>query len=127
MIESDIFSSPFDIIRHKSSPYHIPLEVMIAPDGTIEYANPSHQEFLIAKAAQRNNLSRDELMAACPPEFYANFMDWLIPQSGGYIPVWEIGILHYPLTKAQIFALRKLKLAGLYRGYVPSLVSCQSF
>lgn len=46
-------------------------------------------------------------------------MEWLIEQSGGYIPVWEHGIIDYPVTQQQANALRKLKLAGLYRGVLP--------
>lgn len=114
----DIRKLPFDIGRHKSVRY-LSLEVMIAKDGTIYYAEPSHQEFLIAKAMVQNKMTREELMDACPPEYYANFMDWLIPMSGGYIPVWEIGVLDVSITKEQASALRRLKMAGLYRGAIP--------
>lgn len=119
MTEEEIFALPFDIDRHKSLPYHPELEVMIATDGTVEYALPSHQEFLIEKAMQRHNWTRDQLMDACPPEYHYDFLAWLIPESGGYIPVWERGVLNYPLTKEQTASLRKLKMAGLYRGYIP--------
>ena len=119
MTEEEIFKLPFDIERHKSAPYHIALEVMISPEGDVAYALPSHQEFLIAKAMEINNWSRDELMEKCPPEYYADFMTWLIPRAGRYVPVWKCGVLRYPLTSKQISALKKLKLAGLYRGYVP--------
>lgn len=44
---------------------------------------------------------------------------WLIPQSGGFIPVWEEGVLRYPVTQKQKAALRTLKMAGLYRGGIP--------
>lgn len=123
MTEEEVFALPFDIERHKSLPYHIGLEAMISSDGQIEYALPSHQEFLIKKARERNGWTRQELMDACPPEYYFDFMTWLIPQSGGYIPVWESCILNYPLTKPQLAALRRLKLAGLYKGYIPKTSS----
>ena len=119
MSEDELYLLPFSIERHKSVPYHLELEVMIAPNGEIEYALPSHQEFLIKKAMEANHWTRDELMAACPPEYHFDFMNWLIPQAGGFVPVWEIGVLNYPLTKEQVEALRKLKMAGLYRGYIP--------
>lgn len=119
MTEDEIYSLPFDIDRHKLLPYHPKLEVMIALDGAIEYAQPSHQEFLMQKAMQKNRWTRDDLMKACPPKYHCDFMVWLIMESGGYIPVWEYGILNYPLTKEQTGSLRKLKIAGLYRGYIP--------
>lgn len=118
MINDEFYDLPFDITRHKSIP-HLSLEVMIAPDGTISYALPSHQEFLIAEAMVRNGWTRQELMDACPKEYYGNFMNWLIPQSGGFVPVWDVGVLEYPLTKKQVGALRQLKMAGLYRGFIP--------
>ena len=64
--------------------------------------------------------TREALMDACPPEFYGDFMRWLIPLAGGWIPVWPIGILDYPLTRPQVGLLRRLKLAGLYRGHIPA-------
>jgi len=113
-----VLSQPFSIELFKKA-YYLDLEVMIAPDGTVEYALPSHQEFLVNKAMELQGWTRDELWAACPPEYHYNVLEWLIPLAGGYIPVWPQGILEYPLTKKQVASLRKLKLAGLYRGYIP--------
>lgn len=114
----DLYYQPFSIKKHKLFPY-LPLEVIISSEGEIEYANPSHQEYLIAKAMEKQHWTRQELMDACPPKYYFRFMEWLIEQSGGYIPVWEHGIIDYPVTQQQANALRKLKLAGLYRGVLP--------
>lgn len=114
----ELYAEPFSIERHKLIPY-LSLEVVISPDGEISYAIPSHQEFLITKAKEKHHWTRQELMDACPPKFYYNFMEWLIQQSGGYIPVWEHGVLNYPITVKQGNALRKLKLAGLYKGVLP--------
>lgn len=114
----DLYNQPFSIEKHKMFPY-LSLEVIISSEGEIEYANPSHQEYLIAKAMEKHHWTRQELIDACPPEFYFNFMEWLIEQSGGYIPVWEHGIINHPVTQQQANALRKLKLAGLYRGALP--------
>lgn len=118
--EQKLFSMPFSIERHKAAPYHITLEVMIAPDGTIEYAMPSHQEYLIKKAMERHQWSRQELMDACPPEYYFNFMEWLVQESGGYIPVWEQYTMNWAITGKQASALRQLKMAGLFRGAIPN-------
>lgn len=79
--EYDLYNKPFSIERHKQVPF-AEMEVMISPDGEISYAVPSHQEFLIRKAMDANGWSRDELMDACPPKYYANFMQWLIDVSG---------------------------------------------
>lgn len=118
MTEVELFALPFSIELHKTIPY-LNLEVMIGVDGSVCYALPSHQEFLIEKALNKKGWTRQELMDACPKEYYGNFMSWLIPLSGGYIPVWERGVFDYPLTKNQVSALRKLKMAGLYRGHIP--------
>ena len=119
MDESELYRLPFSIERHKSMPYSVALEVVIAPDGKIEYALPSHQEYLIAKAMEKNGWTRQELMDACPPEYYFCFLDWLVDESGGYLPVWERWTVDATLTTKQRAALRRLKLAGLYKGYIP--------
>lgn len=119
MDECELYRLPFSIQRHKSMPYHVSLEVVIAPDGTVEYALPSHQEYLIAKAMEKKGVSREKLMDECPPEYYFNFLEWLVDESGGYLPVWERWTVDANLTLQQKNALRKLKLAGLYRGNIP--------
>lgn len=122
-MEYDLYHQPFSIEMHKSMPYHVDLEVMIAPDGTVEYAMPSHQEYLIHKAMNRLQCSRTELEDACPKEFYTNYLAWLIPQSGGYIPVWENYVLpDIAITKAQLATLKHLKLNGLYKGKLPKIL-----
>ena len=62
---------------------------MIGKDGTVYYARPSHQEFLIRKAAEKEKCTRDELFDMCPAEYHCRFMNWLIDISGGFIPVWR--------------------------------------
>lgn len=118
MTEDEILALPFDIDLHKSST-NLSFEVMIGRDGTIVYAIPSHQEFLIQHAMIKNGWTREQLIAACPQEYHTRYMQWLIPLAGGFIPVWEYGILDYPLSKKQTHALRMLKMQGLYKGYIP--------
>lgn len=113
-----VLSQPFSIELFKKARF-LSLEVMIFPDGTIEYALPSHQEFLVNRAMKLQGWTRDELWDACPPEYYTDVLTWLIPLAGGCVPVWPQGVLKYPLTKQQVASLRKLKLAGLYHGYIP--------
>ena len=90
MTEDEILALPFDIDLHKSST-NLSFEVMIGKDGTIVYAIPSHQEFLIQHAMAQNGWTREQLIAACPQE----------------------------LSKKQTHALRMLKMQGLYKGYIP--------
>lgn len=118
MTETEVLNSPFDIETHKQF-FHGYLEVMVAPDGTIEYAVPSHQEYLINRAAKRHNCTREELYDLCPKEYYCDFLTWLIGESGGYIPVWEKQVYAPSITSQQRIALRKLKIAGLYKGLIP--------
>lgn len=116
----DFFYQPFDIKTHKENAHFLDgFEVMISPDGIIEYAMPSHQEFLIKKGMERTGLSKEDFENQCPKEYYGNYMEWLIKQSGGYIPVWETMYLSYKsLTTSQRNALKKLKINGLYKGRI---------
>lgn len=112
---------PYDIEERKKLPAYESNEVMISPNGAIVYAHPSHQEFLIQKAMERTGFSREVLMAACPPQYYFDFMEWLIPQSGGWIPVWDRGVLDHPVTQKQLAALKKMKINGFFKGKLPNL------
>ena len=62
----------FDIAAYKKQHGTHDLEVVIAPDGGIAYAIPSHQEYMIARAQEAMQLSREDLEEACPEAFYAN-------------------------------------------------------
>lgn len=109
--------SAFDIEKHKATfPYY--LEVVIDADGKVMYAVPSHQEKLIALARQKLGITRDELNAMCPREYYGDFMRWLCLLTSA-MSVWD-GWCEYgnPSTK-QISTLRRLKMAGLYKGMIP--------
>ena len=118
MTDEEILRLPFSIERHKQSQW-LELEVIISPDGEVCYALPSHQEFLIRKACEINSCTRDELNAMCPLEYYGDFLRWLYMMTGGYIPVWENGVMDFPVTKKQYAALKALKLNGLYKGVLP--------
>lgn len=118
MDKYEILHQPFDIETHKQHFTHY-LEVMLAPDGSIHYAVPSHQEFLIKQVMRRRHCTREELDDACPPEFYFDYLNWLIPESGGYVPVWENFVYDYPLNTQQRSALCRLKEADLYFGDIP--------
>ena len=112
----DVYSK-FDIEQHKKH-FTNYLEVIILPDGTVEYAVPSHQEKLIAICQKQLRVSRDQLMYMCPEEYYADFMVWLCNVSH-CVAVWNNFIYKSdsePLTNAQYQTLDKLKKAKLYKG-----------
>lgn len=122
MTDEEILALPFSIDRHKQAKW-LELELVIGPEGDVHYAIPSHQEFLIRKACEVKHCTRDELADMCPEEYWGDYMRWLNLVTGGYIPVWPIGVLDIPVTKAQSAALKALKLNGLYRGTLPKPIN----
>lgn len=110
--------SKFDIEQHKKTyPYYT--EVVIHPDGEIEYAVPSHQEKLISICMRNLNVTRDELNNMCPKEFHADFNQWLCNVSHRVSVWYECSM--YPsdgITIQQKGALQMLKANGCYVGKV---------
>lgn len=115
MTDYEIMNQPFDIETHKSNFINY-LEVIIEPKGTVHYAVPSHQEFLIRYACKCDSISREQLENLVPCEFYADLLTWLSRYTG-CIAVWNHGIVGEPNLR-QKATLKKLKLAGLYHGGV---------
>lgn len=109
--------SEFDIDQHKKTFIHY-LEVVIDENGKIMYAVPSHQEKMISLSRDKLNVTREELNAMCPQEYYFDFMTWLCKISGA-CAVWENFVQCDKLTEWQIRALRMLKDNGLYLGEIP--------
>jgi hypothetical protein len=109
--------SAFDIEKHKKTFINY-LEVAITEDGTILYAVPSHVERFIQIAMEKLCVGRKELYDMCPVEYYFRFIEWLSIKSGA-IAVWDGYCIAASVTKAQCFALKKLKLHGLYKGKIP--------
>lgn len=108
---------PFDLEQHKKT-YIDYLEVIIAEDGTIMYAVPSHQEKLISLACSRLKVGREELAANCPRSMYFDYMGYLCGEAKA-VAVWNDRCVAVNPTSKQIAALRRLKLAGVYHGVVP--------
>lgn len=106
--------SDFNIEQHKKTFNHY-LEIVIDENGNIMYAVPSHQEKLISLACKKLNITREELNAMCPREYYCDFMIWLCKVSGA-CAVWDNFIEADKLTEQQISALKMLKDNGLYLG-----------
>lgn len=110
----------FNIEQHKKL-HHGYLEIIISPDGEIEYAIPSHQIYLLRKAMDITHLTEVELNNLCPEEYYGDFMRWLFFISR-YLPVWENFVLdNVQVTRAQHAALKSLKVHGLYKGKLPGI------
>lgn len=114
----DLYSN-FDMNKHKETFFHY-LEVIVFPDGHVEYAVPSHQEKLIAVCREQLRVSRDELFDMCPEEYYCDVIVWLCNISG-CVSVWTNGIMKSdcnPLTNAQWNTLQKMKEIGIYEGHL---------
>ena len=107
----------FDPQKHKKKFVHY-LEVLIEADGHVLYAVPSHQEKMIELACKKHGITRDELNARCPKEYYFDFMTWLSMQTGA-IAVWVHQYIGAEVTKKQAAKLKQLKLYGLYDGSLP--------
>ena len=112
----DVYSK-FNMEKHKETFINY-LEVIVFPDGHVEYAVPSHQEKLISVCRQLLKVSRDTLFDMCPQEYYCNVIVWLCNVCG-CISVWTDGIIksdNTPLTNAQWNTLNKMKEIGIYKG-----------
>lgn len=109
--------SSFDLQKHKQT-YTNYLEVIITPDGTVEYAVPSHSEKMISKACDKLGSTRQELQDMCPPEYYSDFTLWLSKISE-CCSVWNNFVIGSDFTDAQINTLKRLKDNGLYYGDIP--------
>lgn len=108
--------SDFDIERHKKTFINY-LEVVIDENGKIMYVVPSHQEKLIKLACEKLKVTREELNAMCPEEYYCDFVTWIYKVSGA-CAVWNTYIEFYRLTERQITALKALKDNRLYKGNI---------
>lgn len=73
--------SKFDFNKHEKTFINY-LEIIIKPDGEIEYAVPSHQEKLIKIACELKNITRQELIETCPPDYYFSCTRWLCNITG---------------------------------------------
>ena len=113
-----VLQGPFDMKLHKQTFMHY-LEVVISPDGKIEYAVPSHMEKLLRVFMEQENIS-DRQEAFRIIEERDTDMDGpliALTKLTGYISVWcEAYTCGASPTKNQLATLRELKLNGLYHG-----------
>lgn len=122
---SDVYNlhSKFDIQQHKK--HHVNyLEVIVRPDGTVEYAVPSHQEKLIAVACEMQNKTRKQIGDECPPEFYFDFCKYLCNITG-CISLWDRHMIA-PDTITQ-FQYRKLAELQKEKLFCPDKELCSRY
>lgn len=107
MNKQKILHSPFDVETHKQNFINY-CEVIIWPDGKIEYAVPSHNEALIKAYAKQHGLSRDEAVEEARLRFGFYAIDSIMKETG-IIEVWY-DYLHNetPLTENQRSSLSML-------------------
>ena len=106
----EVLHSPFDIATHKATFINY-LELIIRPDGTPEYATPSHMMKLA------------EIYGKCMDVIYEEYYQAQLGQDGidylcaktGCIAVWDNRVQGIP-NEAQTSTLRKLRDVGLYTG-----------
>ena len=125
--QQELLHSPFDISTHKQT-FVSYLEVVISPEGTVEYAVPSHSDKLIEIFKEQKGF--DDILKAkkyvwetcinndiCVPIEYLTGVT-------GYISVW---FDHYvssdPPTKQQLAKLQELFKEGVYIGPVRDIVT----
>lgn len=113
MCDSYSVYSDFDVDLHKKTFINY-CEVIIDPHGTIHYAIPSHTVFLEKYGAHERNMSVDEFLDLCPQSMYANYITWLLDETG-CVSCWSKGfkVGSKLLTCEQIQSLQLLIDEGL--------------
>ena len=115
MKEYDLYS-PFDVEKHKQK-YINYLEVIIRPDGVVEYAVPSHIQKLESLLCDKLHLSLSEMRKLCPPEMYCDYNTWLCNETG-CILMWDYTCIGPEVvTPEQIATIKLLEDNDLYKPY----------
>lgn len=111
--------SEFDIEKHKTH-FIDYLEVVILPNGEVQYAVPSHTTKAELLCMEKLGVTREELWKACPPQYMFDYLPWLLSICGA-VSVWNtfytLGI-GKELTRQQYLTLKELKMHGLFKGTV---------
>lgn len=111
--------SKFDIEKHKVH-FIDYLEVVILPNGEVQYAVPSHTTKAELLCMEKLGVTREELWKACPPQYMFDYLPWLLSVCGA-VSVWNnfytLGI-GKELTRQQYQILKELKMHGLFKGTV---------
>lgn len=107
-LEQKILHSPFDLETHKKT-FIDYFEAVILPSGTVEYAIPSHQEYLKKYIKDKFHLS-DEIFECASLEVYEIWC-----RNSGLIICWShrFDVLGERPTNEQILTLATLIAEGL--------------
>lgn len=87
-------------------------EIVIAPNGDVEYAEPSHLYKLMALTGK----SRKELNEMIPRR--AAPLDWLVEYLGYGVVWYETFLLPWEYTEDQLLTLKILMLHGIIRPHI---------
>lgn len=118
--QQEVLHSPFDIETHKRT-FVAYLEVVISPEGIVEYAVPSHTDKLIEILAKQKGIktfdeAKKYVFDTATNNGYCSSIDFLTGVTG-YISVWFNGyVTEDPPTKAQLDKLKELFDNGVYVG-----------
>ena len=102
----EVLRGPFDVRTHKETFVNY-FEAVARPDGSIEYAVPSHQMKLERIMREDGRDPEGE----CPQEFYADYLTWLMRETG-CVCLWSHGYMGEPNAR-QRQAIRTLCAEGL--------------
>lgn len=123
----EVLHRPFDIETHKQT-FVSYLEVVISPEGVVEYATPSHTDKLIEILAKQKGIkdfyeAKKYVWQTCINNDICSSIDFLTGVTG-YISVW---FGHYvsadPPTKQQLAKLQELFKEGVYIGPTRDIVT----
>ena len=97
MTDEEVFKMSFNIDRHKSQFVNY-CEVVIYPDGKVEYAVPSHIEKMYEVYVKNHKIAKEKAKEM----FYnnPNFFDILLEDTG-LVLVWFEQIIYKKITNTQ--------------------------
>lgn len=116
----EVLHSPFDIETHKQT-FVSYLEVVISPEGVVEYATPSHTDKLVEIFAKQKGFddilkAKKYIIETTINNGMLSTIDYLTGVTG-YISVWfNRYVAGDPPTKAQLDKLKELFDNGVYVG-----------
>lgn len=114
-VKYDVLHSPFDVNVHKKT-FICYLEVIIRPDGTIEYAVPSHMMKLTEIYGKTSEEMFEDYYASGTVGTILDPVEWICKQTG-CISVWTDGYSGHA-NAIQKRALLMLKNNGVYGGRI---------
>jgi len=94
-------------------------EIVISPDGDIEYAEPSHLYKLIRITGE----TKDALNAKIPDR--AAPMEWLVEYTGYCVCWYDSFVLPNGYTTHQIHCIKELMRVGIMYSYIEGPITCE--